>query len=128
MTKVNGASKIVLDKLRELAEQNGGHHKLNNSKTFMPLSIEKLGKAVISICHYGEQNGDLMRDPEMIFWKDEKGEYFPYYLRNDYLGKENIFGEVKGGILEVSNRIGQTTLTKFANDWLARVKDQQGLV
>ena len=34
---------------------------------FMPLSVEDIrlsgdGKPLISICHYGEQNGDLMRD------------------------------------------------------------------
>lgn len=39
---------------------------------YMPLSIEAIGTSadgnrLISICHYGEQNGDLMRDPEMIF-------------------------------------------------------------
>ncbi len=25
------------------------------------------GLPAISVCHYGEQNGDLMRDPEMCF-------------------------------------------------------------
>ena len=39
---------------------------------FMPLSVEDIGQSadanrLISICHYGEQNGDLMRDPDMVF-------------------------------------------------------------
>lgn len=38
----------------------------------MSLSVEDIGKSadgnrLVSICHYGEQNGDLMRDPEMVF-------------------------------------------------------------
>jgi len=41
--------------------------------------------------HYGEQNGDLMRDPEMIFEAEESNEQLnlvPYYWRNDYAGVE----------------------------------------
>ena len=39
---------------------------------FMPLSVETIGQSaegnrLIAICHHGEQNGDLMRDPEMVF-------------------------------------------------------------
>ncbi len=53
-----------------------------------------LGAPAISIAHYGEQNGDLMRDPEMCFeltnplrlgWT-----MTPYYFRNDYLGVEQL--------------------------------------
>jgi len=127
MTKINEASKIILDKLRELAEQNGGHFKLNNNPTYMPLSIEKLGKTVISICHYGEQNGDLMRDPEMIFWKDESGDYFPFYFRNDYANIENFAGEVKGYGLSIFDKAEQFQQAKFAETWLNSIKHQQEL-
>jgi hypothetical protein len=40
---------------------------------FMPLVIEAVdesgpcGLPALSVAHYGEQNGDLMRDPEMCF-------------------------------------------------------------
>ncbi|OJW01952.1 MAG: hypothetical protein BGO52_00265 [Sphingobacteriales bacterium 44-61] len=46
------------------------------SEGYMPLTIERLtanietgtGKGTLySLCHYYEQNGDLMRDPEMCF-------------------------------------------------------------
>ena len=38
----------------------------------MPLSVEDIGQStdgnrLIAICYYGEQQGDLMRDPEMVF-------------------------------------------------------------
>jgi len=127
MTKVSEASKQVLDKIWELAEQNGGGCKLNNNKTFMPLSIEKLGKKAITICHYGEQNGDLMRDPEMIFWKDERGEYTPYYFRNDYVGAEEFVGVLAGGILKITDEKQQKAQAEFADMWLNNIKEQQEL-
>ena len=39
---------------------------------YMPLSVEDIGQStdgdrLIALCHYGEQQGDLMRDPEMVF-------------------------------------------------------------
>jgi len=127
MTKINEASKIILDKLWELAERNGGYFKLNNNPTYMPLSIEKLGKTVISICHYGEQNGDLMRDPEMLFWKDENGDYFPFYFRNDYTGFEEFAGEVAGGKLTVENTGRQRMQVDVANVLTMNIKHQQEL-
>jgi len=48
------------------------------------------GLPAISVCHYGEQNGDLMRDPEMCFELGLAGgaHLNPFYYRNDYLGVE----------------------------------------
>ena len=50
------------------------------------------GVPALSVAHYGEQNGDLMRDPEMCFevsgrWGRDVS-LSPYYYRNDYLGVE----------------------------------------
>jgi len=46
----------------------------------------------ISVAHYGEQNGDLMRDPEMCFELSKvplsRLELVAYYFRNDYMGIE----------------------------------------
>ena len=61
---------------------------------FMPLSVEDIGQSadgnrLISICHYGEQHGDLMRDPDMVFeihaWADAPAAE-PLSFRNDYMG------------------------------------------
>ena len=48
------------------------------------------GLPAISVCHYGEQNGDLMRDPEMCFELGLAGgaHLNPFYWRNDYMGVE----------------------------------------
>ena len=48
------------------------------------------GLPVISVAHYGEQNGDLMRDPEMCFELAVKNgsELIPFYYRTDFVGVE----------------------------------------
>jgi hypothetical protein len=62
---------------------------------YMPLSVGDIGQprdetAFIAICHYGEQNGDPMRDSEMVFeihqWADALAAE-PHSFRNDYMGR-----------------------------------------
>ena len=44
-----------------------------DNRPFLPLCIEAVdesgpcGLPALSVAHYGEQNGDAMRDPEMLF-------------------------------------------------------------
>ena len=66
---------------------------------YMSLTVENIGLGprglpALSICHYGELNGDLMRDPEMCFEMEiENGsvkEFHPYYYRNDYVASEQF--------------------------------------
>ena len=66
---------------------------------FQRLVIEMLpecgpdGHRVISIAHYGESNGDLMRDPEVcaeIVVEEGTPVLWPYSFRNDVIG----FGQV----------------------------------
>ncbi len=63
----------------------------------MPLVIEArrrpgpCGLPALSVAHYGEQNGDLMRDPEMCFELGFDGgiaDLNPFYYRNDSVGVE----------------------------------------
>ena len=65
---------------------------------YMELVIEAIeepgpsGLPSISVAHYGEQNGDAMRDPEMCFElvaaEDGTQTLNPWYWRNDYAGIE----------------------------------------
>lgn len=59
---------------------------------YMDLVIEAIeegpsGLPAVSITRYGEQNGDLMRDPEICF-KLKDNELSAFYYRNDYVGVE----------------------------------------
>ena len=84
----------MLNRLQPLELQF--HIKIENSP-YMPLTIEGIGTGprnlpAVSVTHYGEQNGDLMRDPEMCFEMEiQNGQtiaLMPYYYRNDYMGIE----------------------------------------
>jgi hypothetical protein len=62
---------------------------------YMELVIEAIGTGpmglpAISVAHYGEQNNDLMRDPEMCFELGLAGgaHLDPFYWRNDYVAVE----------------------------------------
>jgi hypothetical protein len=48
------------------------------------------GLPALSVAHYGELNGDAMRDPEMCFELGfAAGPHLdPFYYRNDYVGVE----------------------------------------
>lgn len=60
---------------------------------YMPLSVEHIGQSdegnpLIAVSHTGEQNGDLMRDPEIIFEIDTSNTSHlaePLSFRNDYI-------------------------------------------
>jgi hypothetical protein len=93
--------------LQILKKAGGWHHGLYlriENPPFMALVIEATdesgpcGLPVLSIAHYGEQNGNLMRDPEMCF---ELGfavgaHLTPFYFRNDYLGIEQFSRTIEG--------------------------------
>jgi hypothetical protein len=93
-----------------ILERAGGYRpslylKIENPP-YMALVIEApevgpLGLPGISVAHYGEQNGDPMRDPEMCF---ELGKPIgsklildPYYYRNDYVGVEQWSRDIVDG-------------------------------
>lgn len=84
----------VIAQILELASplEPGFHMKIENPP-YLALVIEDVqqrgpnGSPLISVAHYGEQNGDLMRDPEMVFEIERQGEEIkmtPTYWRNDY--------------------------------------------
>ena len=138
MRKVNPAAKRVLDELTKGLELVGDHRKLDNAKgAFMAVVVEIIdatadGYTYVSVAHYGEQNGDLMRDPEMIFIKAPiSGDYFPSYYRNDYLGIER-YGvisteQVDGKSVFNFNPREQADEAAFANTWMRNIRHQQQL-
>ena len=107
---------------------NPEHVKIENG-AFMPLSIEKIGQGphnlpAISVCHYGEQNGDLMRDPEMCFEVTPDGKFHPYYFCNDYVGLEqDVYFRTEDGREMIRPRL-KNELSAFARQWSANLREQ----
>jgi hypothetical protein len=100
---------------------------------YIPLSIEAIGTSaaghrLISICHYGEQNGDLMRDPEMVFELFTYGEASaaePLSFQNDYMGllQEVYRYDESGKKTHVNTRL-KAELKSFARTWLSNIREQ----
>jgi hypothetical protein len=113
----------------QILERAGGYRptlslKIENPP-YITLVIEAiepgpLGLPGLSVAHYGEQNGDLMRDPEMCFELSQttrsKLSLDPYYWRNDYVAVEQWSRNlVKGHYVALSELHRQHEL--FAADW-----------
>jgi hypothetical protein len=132
MRKINDKAGKVFDALTK-GMKLGDHKKIEN-KPYMPLSIEVIDRQGtnglrISFCHYGEQNGDLMRDPEICFIRvsgiNGAGIWAPYYYRNDYLGIEQFacnFDE-NGAVATFKPRM-QKDIAIFAGTWAQNLKEQ----
>ena len=129
MKCLNTSAKLIIQQLYEAMYHEpymlneGNHAKLNNNQAYLPVVIEKVGRLpgygeVISIAHYGEQNGDLMADQEMEF-TIIGGNYYPISFRNDYLCKHNSIFEDDGINLPL-----QHDLTTFANQWMRNIAEQ----
>ena len=80
----------------------------DRKSAYMALVIEAtpgsgpFGLPAISVAHYGQQNGDPMRDPEMCFELSKPiGSNLtldPYYWRNDYTGSEQSSRYIVNGL------------------------------
>src|SRR5579875_3334609 len=71
---------------------------------FMRLVIEHVGRGprggeLVSVAHYGEQNGDLMRDPEVVF-EIADGQWNPISIQQDYIGsyREAVYVSEEGKV------------------------------
>ena len=106
----------------------GRTHRRYESGGYMPLVVEALYDdgdcKVYSLTHYGEQNGDAMRDPDMeLRVNHTAGTVEPLTFRNDYMG---LFQEVyitRGGKLLYSKRL-RADLDEFLWQWLKNIQDQ----
>ena len=111
-----------------------GYRKIT-SEGYMTLTVEMVERCKVfghdaldySLCHYGELNGDLMRDPEMLFLvvQDETGWHvYPHYYRNDY-----AFGIERQSIVPTEsglavNKAEQRHQTEFAAMWMGNLVGQ----
>ena len=114
----------------------GWHHGLYlkiENPPYMALVIEATdesgpcGLPAISVAHYGEQNGDLMRDPEMCFELSNPlrlgVSLVPYYWRNDYVGIEQYSRSIQGDNYVFDSGL-YTQHENFAAQWDKNLRSQ----
>lgn len=140
MEFLNKAATIVFGEL--LNRMNNGYLKLTN-KPFMPLTMELIGVGIqtpwgmaelYSLCHYYEQNGDLMQDPEMCFFVTDNRKGFladydkliiaPYMFQQANLGIYQDSTIIENSRLTKFLRAQQKDQTVFANSWLTNIRGQ----
>ena len=123
--------------LLQIIEKAGGirgnlYLKIDNAP-YMELVIEAMGEPgplglpSLSVAHYGEQNGDAMRDPEMCFEvvaaTDGTLSLDPWYSRNDYVGVEQWSRNlVRGHYVQLSELHKQHK--RFAETWDNNLRHQ----
>ena len=107
----------------------GDHRKWDNANgTFMAACVEiihetKAGK-IVSVAHYYEQNGDMMRDPDVCFLIGNDKRIFPISFRQDNLGIFQEVAYVEDGQWKVKER-DQADICSFCNQWMLNISEQQ---
>jgi len=129
-----------MKQIQYMIEQRGGFEAVSNhyirleNPPLMRLVIEVIGGPFpngawqLSVAHYGEQNGDAMRDPELTFLvtPGERGlSWTPLTYENSYLGCYQVAAEVnERGEVTVRDQRLVRDLRNFANQWDLNIKDQ----
>ena len=93
------------------------------SSGFEPLSVEKVGDNLVSVMHTYVQNGDVMRDPEIVLLVDNKNKTVTtasYEMSAVSLYEEYIDFDS----LEIINEQGQKDANSFFRDWMKNVSQQ----
>ena len=98
---------------------------------YMPLCVENLGYTfhggtVYSVTHWGEQNGDAMRDPDMTISVDHKaGTVDPLTFQNDYMGMyQEVYLTGDNGQERYRPQL-RAELDRFLWQWLQNIQEQQ---
>ena len=95
---------------------------------FMRLVIEHIGTGprggeLVSVAHYGEQNNDPMRDPEIVF-EVAAGQWQPVSIQMDYIGsyREAVFVGEDGKVYVRPAEVRD--IQAFARIWDRNIKHQ----
>ncbi len=133
MKHLNKRATRVMGVLTRQLTQFGQSQVLDNAPgAFMAVHVEfvaaKEAGPIFSVAHYYEQEGDLMRDPDMEFLRGADGKYYPISFWQD--GAPTVRHEAVEWVGDNIRRYRpqmQADLVAFANQWLANIKQQQGI-
>ena len=140
---LNKRSSAIMDKILAMIPKGETAVKIANNDVYMPLCVERdvwdvsdvlellpfEEKFSVSLCHYGECNGDAMRDPEVVFIcykSDNVWKYAPATFRNDWCGVDEQDILVKDGRIAFKDD-SQRDLVEFCEGWFENIADQQDI-
>lgn len=119
-------------RLMEFIWDMGGendHKRYTDGDIHLPLVFEYLhyhdykGRPVYSITHWGEMNGDAMRDPDITFAVDHENKTIePQTFQNDYIGVyQEVYQQGADGKMLYSPRL-RTDLDQHLYEWLNMIE------
>jgi len=134
MKPVSKTAQRVLDVLvsglsDDFGDEDARHHRKidNGGAGIMALGVEYIGPGMIAVAHRYEQNGDIMSDPEITYWRrPETGEWYPVTYEQHAVGlyQVAIVFDEKGKPTRENRRI-QYDLVSFTTTWMRNIVDQQ---
>lgn len=120
--------------------QGHNSYKLVNNP-YMDLTVEtwQSGESTfVSMCHYGEQNGDYMKDPDILFkleqeiitYREMQNDYMNFYTEDhaeikEFMENTWVPNLVMQGHKLVQKEIDDVTYYRCGNTW--STKSSQGL-
>jgi hypothetical protein len=118
----------VITRIAQQAEMDldrvGAHIRLDNPP-YMALSIEVIGKNLVSVAHYYEQNGDLVPDPDAVFFTGYELEsgWVPVSVQMA-IGTYHQASWVDDGEITRFDLREQAEQAAFANMWARNLQEQ----
>ena len=121
-------------KMQSVIEQLAKQHGLDLSQAeahlrlempgFDRLLIENIGCQCVSVAHYYEQNGDLVADPDVVFFTGY-GAWVPIEI-TQVMGVYRRCAELDeaGREIERVNLQGVASLASFTEEWAQNIADQ----
>ena len=92
---------------------------------FDHLCIEVISPQAVSVAHYFEMNGDLVAEPDIVFFIDEWGEWLPIEITQSMTGWTRVveFNEEGDKIMRYRPD-EQADIAAFAETWAQNIVDQ----
>jgi hypothetical protein len=117
--------------IREIAHKHGidltqveAHLRLDMPH-FDRLVIENIGFGRISVAHYFEMNGDLVAEPDVVFFTGLEGKWIPIEITQSMTGwTPYVQFDDSGTQIERVNTRGQADLAEFTQQWAQNLIDQ----
>jgi len=104
--------------------QVGAHLRLD-MPGFDRLCTERIGPRCISVAHYFVMNGDLVAEPDIVFYVESPRIWFPISISQSLTGwREYAQLNMLGTALVGYQPKAQKGLAEFAEMWAQNIKDQ----
>lgn len=101
------------------------HLKLTNG-VYQPLVIEKISRQLVSVAHYFEQNGDLVADPDVVFFMGY-GDWVPVEISQVLGYTRAVWLAEDGQTIEKFKSRTQADIASFCRTWAKNIREQKWL-